>query len=110
MSKKARPAIAIKRNGRKFVVIHSTVARLNHVNVPIQLVKRAGKVQWFVAEGKDKPVRYACFWSALKAYNDLREELKVPGSNVDLSSILELTDDEAKALAQRLEVDANAQA
>ncbi|WCD55447.1 hypothetical protein LABOLPEG_00045 [Pseudomonas phage phi 21A] len=87
MSKPARKAPAIKFKGRKYVVVNTTVARKDHRNVVVQLVKRAGKVQWFVKEG-DVLTRYGDFWTALKAYSERQDELGVPGQNGDVSAII----------------------
>ncbi|BAO20669.1 virion structural protein [Pseudomonas phage PPpW-4] len=73
-TKAKRKPQTIKLNGRKYVVVHTSIARKDHKNVVLQLVKRAGKVQWFVKEG-DVLTRKADFWAALELYSVRQEAL-----------------------------------
>lgn len=74
MSQAKRTAKTIKIKGRKFIVVHTSVARIDHKNVALQLVKRAGKVQWFTLENGEL-TRRKDFWSALEAYSVRQDQL-----------------------------------
>lgn len=74
MSQAKRTAKTIKINGRKYIVVHTSVARIDHKNVALQLVKRAGKVQWFTLENGEL-TRRKDFWSALEAYSARQDQL-----------------------------------
>lgn len=87
MSAPKRKAITVKVKGRKFVVVNTTVARKDHKNVTVQLVKRAGKVHWFTLEG-GVLTRYRGFWEALQAYSARQDELGVKGQNGDVHAII----------------------
>lgn len=80
MSAPKRKAQTIKVKGRKFVVVHTSIARKDHKNVVLQLVKRAGKVHWFVKEG-DTLTRKADFWAALELYSVRQEALGLVAHN-----------------------------
>ena len=74
MSQAKRTAKTIKIKGRKYIVVHTSVARIDHKNVALQLVKRAGKVQWFTLENGEL-TRRKDFWLALKAYGERQDAL-----------------------------------
>lgn len=74
MSQAKRTAKTIKIKGRKYIVVHTSVARIDHKNVALQLVKRAGKVQWFTLENGEL-TRRKDFWSALEAYSARQDQL-----------------------------------
>ena len=74
MSQAKRTAKTIKIKGRKYIVVHTSVARIDHKNVALQLVKRAGKVQWFTLENGEL-TRRKDFWSALEAYSVRQDQL-----------------------------------
>lgn len=102
----------IKRNGRKYVVVNTTVARKGHQNVTLRLIKRAGKAYWFVLEGKGGPVRYSDFWAALEAYSVRQDELGVnPTEHLpveEVQEIVSLNEQEQAEFAKALEVRINA--
>lgn len=108
-------ARTIKRNGRKYVVVHATVARKDDQNVSVQLVKRAGKAHWFIVEGTKEqgaaPVRYKDFWAALEAYSVRQDELGVNPTealpHAELEDIVSLNADEQATLAANLEARVN---
>lgn len=74
MPQAKRTAETIKIKGRKYIVVHTSVARIDHKNVALQLVKRAGKVQWFTLENGEL-TRRKDFWSALEAYSTRQDTL-----------------------------------
>lgn len=56
--KKAPVKPTVTRFGRKFLVVHSTVARVDNKNVVVQLLKRPNKPHFFVVEGRPhRPTR-----------------------------------------------------
>ena len=108
MSQQAQGKTIIKRFGRKYLVIHATVARVDDKNVVVQLLKRAGKAHFFVTEGKSSPVNKMTFWEALEAYSARQDELGIdPASesvDTELAEITDnLTEEEKASLAQRVE-------
>lgn len=74
MSQAKRTAKTIKIKGRKYIVVDTSVARIDHKNVALQLVKLAGKVQWFTLENGEL-TRRKDFWSALEAYSARQDQL-----------------------------------
>jgi hypothetical protein len=74
MSQAKRTAKTIKIKGRKFIVVHTSVARIDHKNVALQLIKRAGKKHWFTLENGDLK-RHKDFWSGLEAYSTRQDAL-----------------------------------
>lgn len=74
MSQAKRAATSIKLKGRKYIVVHTSVARIDHKNVALQLVKRAGKVQWFTLENGEL-TRHKDFWYGLEAYSARQDQL-----------------------------------
>lgn len=85
-----RTAKTIKIKGRKFIVVHTSVARIDHKNVAIQLVKRAGKVQWFTLENGEL-TRRKDFWSALEAYSARQDQLGLtPGEALPHNELAEI--------------------
>lgn len=111
MSKQARKATTIKIKGRKYIVVHATVARISHKNAVVQLVKRAGKVQWFTLED-GVLTRHKGFWPALEAYSVRQEALGMNPTDeltkAQLDAIIGRTPEEVEADAEALEVAANA--
>lgn len=108
MSKAAPEKTTITRMGRKYLVIHATVARVGNRNVVVQLLKRANKAHFFVTEGKASPTGKMSFWAALEAYSKRQDELGINPTDAlphsELEGIVEgLNDDEKAQLANRLE-------
>lgn len=106
----------IKRKGRKYVVIHTTVARRDNQTVSVRLVKRAGKPHWFTVEGTkeqgEAPVRHSDFWAALEAYSVRQDELGVNPTEAlpvaEVEQLLQLTTEEQDSFVASLEVRTNA--
>lgn len=85
-----RTAKTIKIKGRKYIVVHTSVARIDHKNVALQLVKRAGKVQWFTLENGEL-TRRKDFWSALEAYSTRQDALGLtPGEALPHNELAEI--------------------
>jgi hypothetical protein len=74
MSQAKRTAKTIKIAGRKYIVVHTSVARIDHKNVALQLIKRAGKKHWFTLENGDLK-RHRDFWAGLEAYSTRQDAL-----------------------------------
>lgn len=74
MSQAKRTAKTIKIKGRKYIVVHTSVARIDHKNVALQLVKRAGNKHWFTLENGDLK-RHRDFWDGLEAYSTRQDQL-----------------------------------
>ena len=90
MSQAKRTAKTIKIKGRKYIVVHTSVARIDHKNVALQLVKRAGKVQWFTLENGEL-TRRKDFWSALEAYSTRQDQLGLtPGEALPHNELAEI--------------------
>ena len=90
MSQAKRTAKTIKIKGRKYIVVHTSVARIDHKNVALQLVKRAGKVQWFTLENGEL-TRRKDFWSALEAYSVRQDQLGLtPGDALPHNELAEI--------------------
>lgn len=108
MSQQAQGKTIIKRFGRKYLVIHATVARVEDKNVVVQLLKRAGKAHFFVTEGKASPTGKMSFWEALEAYSVRQTELGIdPVEGLPHDELAEITDnlteEEKASLALRVE-------
>lgn len=98
----------VTRFGRKYLVVHSTVARVDDKNVVVQLLKRPNKPHFFVVEGKASPTNKQDFWSALEAYSVRQDALGINPLEAlpkeELDEFLGLDEAEQKALCSRVQV------